>query len=325
VRQLPVLRSLDSDVKLRVKEALPGWFVSRTRPNAIRQPRGPRRRVHGSGVPLFAMVCTWNEEDIIHATVQHAFELGAEKVFLLDNGSTDDTITEAVAAGATHALTFITESFDEHFKYRMINEHVAQLSETSGQERVWWLMMDADEFIRRPDDTDLPDWLAGIDARCRVVGARVLDHYPTPGVAYERRTHPIEVQAMCREKVDHRCSLGHHKHPVFLWDRARREIEVEPGFHQLRCVGEALYEPSDSLVMHHFPFRNESTSRQRLELLARRGSTVETQRASADAHMAARLRSLEAVYSGRYEEVEDYRTGLPGITVQPWQDVVGTT
>lgn len=322
MRSIPVLRQLDASAKLAAKEQLPGWLLSRVRPNAVRTARGDARHVHGEGQTLYAMVCTWNEEDIIHATVRNAFELGAERVFLLDNGSTDDTVVEAEAAGATHVLTFVTESFDELFKYRLINEFIEHLSGASGHDRLWWLLMDADEFVTVPNGGPLLEHLATVDERCRVLGARVLDHYPTPGVAYEPRTHPIDVQPMCREKVDHRCSMGHHKHPVFLWDRERKRIIVEPGFHQLRCVGEALYEPDVSLVLHHFPFRNEVDSRRRLDLLARRGSTAATQVASADAHMVARRRSLDAVYAGRYDEIIDYRTGKPGITVEDWRKVV---
>ena len=40
---------------------------------------------------LYAIICTWNEEDIIASTVRHAFAQGCDKVFVVDNGSTDAT------------------------------------------------------------------------------------------------------------------------------------------------------------------------------------------------------------------------------------------
>ncbi len=323
MRSIPALRKLDSRTKLAIKTATPNWILSRLRANAIRTVVGEAGDTHGVDLPIFAMVCTWMEEDIIFASVRNAFALGAEAVFLLDNGSTDSTVAEALAAGAEHVLTFKTESFDEHFKYLMINAYIEQLSEQSGSDKLWWLMMDADEFVRAPTGGSLVKFLGNVDSRCRVVGARVLDHYPTPGEEVPHRTDPLSVQPMCREKIDHRCELGHHKHPIFLWSANQARIVVEPGFHQVRCYGEALFEPASSVVLDHFPFRNEAASRERLRLLSDRGSTAQTSEASADEHMRARLESLDAVYAGRYEEVVDYRTGQPGIVVQHRTAILG--
>ena len=315
MRTVPILSRLDAEAKLRFKSAVPGWYLSRVRPNAIRTVRGGLRKPHGTEIPLFAMVCTWLEQDIVYASVSNAFDQGARRVYLIDNGSPDETIAEAVSAGATHVLTFNTERFDELFKYELINDHLEHLSRQSGLDKVWWMLMDADEFNSAPGGSSIREFLGTVDARCRVIGARVLDHFPSPEVEYTPRTHPMSAQPKCREKVDHRCMLGHHKHPIFLWDRRRKPIVVEPGFHQVRCKGEALYEPAESLILDHFPFRNEPDMRRRLRLLMVRGVTEATRRADADAHMRARLESLDAVYRGDFTKVIDYRTGLAGITV----------
>ena len=42
--------------------------------------------------PLFAVVKTWMDEDIIEATVRNAFAQGVDRVFLVDNASTDSTV-----------------------------------------------------------------------------------------------------------------------------------------------------------------------------------------------------------------------------------------
>jgi glycosyltransferase involved in cell wall biosynthesis len=319
----PDFRRLTHRTKQAFKSSAPFWVQSRVLPNAIRTATGEPRAVHGDGIPLIAMVCTWMEEDIIFAAVRNAFALGAESVILLDNGSVDDTVAEAEAAGATHVLTFKTKSFDEAFKYRLINDYIEQLSRQHGSDRIWWMMMDADEFIRVPGDETLVEFLSHVDDRCRVVGARVLDHYPTPGVDVEQRADPLSAQPMCYEKLDHRCELWHNKHPVFLWSADKRRIIVEPGFHQLRCAFETIYEPPRSLILDHFPFRDETRCRERLVRLAERGSTALTAEMAADRHMHARLASLDAVYSGNYDEVIDYRTGRRGVDLSHWHDVVG--
>jgi len=320
MREIPLLNKLPSDWKLRAKRHAPDWLITKARPNTIRTSTSsgtPR----GRGIPIYALVCTWNEEDIIHASVTNASKLGADQVFLIDNGSSDETISEAVEAGAHHVMTFITESFDERYKYRLINEVVGQISNSSDHDQIWWLMMDADEFNAVPGGGRLPEFLEGVDESCRVVGARVFDHYPTPGVRYDRRTNPLDVQPMYREKIDHRCELGHHKHPLFLWGRNRPRIEIEPGFHQLACSGEALYEPAHSLLLHHFPFRNEDDARRRLEKLADRGLAEEPNGPELHAHLKARSQSLDAVYAGRHDLVLDYRTGKPGVELIDWRDV----
>ncbi len=323
MKATPDLGPLVRRSKLAFKGAAPFWLQSRVLPNAIRTAEGEPRSFHGHGIPLIAMVCTWMEEDIIFAAVRNALALGAESVILLDNGSDDATVAEAEAAGATHVLTFKTKSFDEAFKYRLINEYIEQVSRQHGSDRIWWLLMDADEFIRVPGDETLVDFLSHVDDRCRVVGARVLDHYPTPGVGVGHRADPLSAQPMCYEKLDHRCELWHNKHPLFLWSADKKRIIVEPGFHQLRCRFEATFEPPTSLILDHFPFRNETRCRERLARLATRGSTELTVEMSADRHMQARLASLDAVYTGNYDEVIDYRTGRRGVVLSHWRDVVG--
>ncbi len=263
------------------------------------------------------------EEDIVFASVRHALDQGVQRVYLIDNGSTDSTVGEAVAAGATLVMTFSTEKFDEIFKYRLINEQIAHLSAQSGLDQIWWLMMDADEFTTTPNEASLPSFLGGLDPRCRIVGARVLDHYPVPGSHLAPRAHPLSMETLCLEKSDQRCMLGHHKHPAFLWKQTQRRIVVEPGFHQLWCKGEALYEPDRSLVLDHFPYRNEEEMRRRLTRLMERGVTAESHKADADRHMRARLQSLDAVYQAQFDRVIDYRTGKAGITVADRATVLG--
>lgn len=321
MRSIPIVRRLGPRSRLWFKERSPAWVSSRLRPNAVRTVSGAGR-THGAGTPLYVLMCTWNEEDIVYASVRNALDLGADRVFLIDNGSTDRTVSEAVEAGAELRMTFVTEKFDELYKYQLMNGEMRRISRESGRAQLWWWIKDADEFLAAPGDRDLPTFLAEVDDRCRVVGARVLDHYPSPGRPYVPRTDPLDVQPLCREKTDHRCLMTHHKHPVFLWKASGREIEVEPGFHQLRCYGEATYEPAASLIMHHHPFRNEADARDRLTALHERGSTQSTSAASADVHMKARLESLDAVYRGDYDAVLDYRTGVRGLVLADWREVV---
>ena len=323
MRSIPGLRHLPPDWKLRIKQATPGLVLRRVRPNAIRALTRPSHRVHGDAIPLYGILCTWDEEDIVHASVTNAYRQGVATLHLIDNGSTDATVSEARSAGAVHTLSFETSYFHEGLKYRLINSQIERLSKASPFDQIWWLLMDADEFVRPIGAPTVKEQLAGVDTACRVVGARVFDHYPDPGYVHPERTNPIGAQRLCREKLDNRCTLHHHKHPLFLWMRNRPRIQVEPGFHQLACQGEPLFEPSQSVIINHFPLRDRDRMRSRLSALELRVRPEQTALDIAStAHMRARLEALDAVYDQRHADVLDYRTGATGLTLESWPEVV---
>ena len=62
---------------------------------------------------LNAVICVWNDEDIIEATIKHLFAQGCSNVFIIDNFSTDDTVKNAICAGAILADSFNSKYFDE--------------------------------------------------------------------------------------------------------------------------------------------------------------------------------------------------------------------
>jgi len=290
----------------------PGMLLRRVRPALTRTLRTPSGRPHGAEVPVFGVVGTWMEEDIIYAVVRHVFEQGVDRVFLLDNGSTDRTVDEAIAAGAEHIATFWTPTFDEKLRYDVLNAEIRSLSRASGVDRIWWLVFDADEFVTGPNGTTVREHLASVDERCRVVGARVFDHFPDPDLEYPRRTNPLEVQPLCTEQVDNWCPAGHRKHPAMLWMQGRPEVTMRTGIHQVECTGEPTYEPVVPLVCHHHPYRNRADTAARLDLLAGRASWD---------HLDARRASFEAVYRRDYEQVLQYRTGQIGVRPRPWSEV----
>ena len=49
---------------------------------------------------LFAVLGTWMEADIVEATVANARAQGCERVYVVDNGSSDETVEAARSAGA---------------------------------------------------------------------------------------------------------------------------------------------------------------------------------------------------------------------------------
>lgn len=272
---------------------------------------------------FFAILGTWNESDVVGATVTNALTQGCERIYLVDNDSPDDTVACAEAAGAVLARRFATESYDETLRMRLMNEVVAdvsaQVARDEGAEHIWWLWLDADEFHHGPNGLTLAAYLATLDRRFRLVGSRFFNHYPDRVPEYRSGRHPLDHQPLCEEQVYPMCTEGHRKHPLQRWDRDAAPITCLAGFHQARCENGPLIEPARPIFLHHFPYRAEATSRARLDLLCNG-----TGRAAPDGeeswHIYKRFRSFDAVYRHDWDEVESldpYGT-VRGIVPRPW-------
>lgn len=217
-------------------------------------------------VRLFAVLGTWMEGDVVADSVRNALAQGCERVYLVDNGSEDDTVDRAVAEGAILARTFVTTQYDEALRLRHMNDVVAEVSAQERDESLWWLFLDADEFAHGPSGLSLLDYLRTLDARFRVVGARYFNHYPGPPPHYLPGHHPLEVQPLCEELSFPMCASNHRKHPLLRYDRSGPPIAAGRGFHLVEAEG-PLLEPELPIFLHHFPFRDEEPTRHRLSLM----------------------------------------------------------
>ena len=159
----------------------------------------PRRPIQLDSFAFYAAIGTWMEADIIEATVANAFSQGVDRVFLIDNGSPDATVEWATRAGAEHALTYQSGHYDEERRVALIAQFADQSAQESGARHVWWLWLDADEFPRPQSGGTIRQMLASLDRRFRIIGARFLNHYPSPGeTAYVPGRHPIDYQPCAR-------------------------------------------------------------------------------------------------------------------------------
>ena len=257
---------------------------------------------------FFAVVKSWMDEDIIEATVRNAFAQGVEQVFVIDNGSEDRTVARAEAAGAVIADVYHTKQFNPRLAQVLINGVVARESLRSGARYVWWLHLDSDEFPEGPDGVALGEYLATLDRRFRIVGADFLNHLPSGKPEYLSGFHPLEFQPLY---FDYRpawtpiCgNATHWKHPLQLFDAEAPFIRCEGGAHYAigGLPGERL-EPERGVIVHHFQYRNEQASREKLQ----RVLDPATSRALPTRPLTGfnvRMRSLDAVYGQRWDEVE---------------------
>ena len=279
------------------------------------------------GVRLFAILATWMEADIVADSVRNALAQGCERVYLVDNGSADETVEVAVGQGAILARSFVTEHYDEQLRLNYMNAVVSEVSAREGDEYLWWLFLDADEFSHGPWGMSLLEYLKRLDRRFRIVGARYFNHFPHEHPHHVPGRHPLECQPLCEELVYPMCASGHRKHPLQRYDRNGPPIECGRGFHLAACA-DLLYEPAQPIFLHHFPFREEQTTRRRLGLLWAKNAQGATRAVASDdatGHMLPRFRSLDAVYAHDWSRVENFMPTQPpiGVALKHWHELLG--
>jgi glycosyltransferase involved in cell wall biosynthesis len=266
------------------------------------------------------------EADVVAATVANACAQGVERVYVVDNASPDDTVHEAVRAGAILGESYATTRYDETLRITLMNALVARVSAAEPAEHIWWLWLDADEFPRGPGGQTIQQYLSGLDRRFRIVGARYYNHFPDGSPANIPGFHPIDFQPRCEPFVElwPMCERGHWKHPLQRFDRHGAFVAAQIGFHAATVMrAERLVEPDDGIITHHFHYRDEAITRERFRLLRETRRDGSGARIDGAAHgMRQRYDGLDAVYAGRWHLVPDLR-GADGRGVNPvlWEEL----
>ncbi len=291
----------------------PSWVLAQPNPRRVQPIEAPR---------LFAIIGAWMEADVIAATVKNAFAQGCERVYLVDNDSPDATVHEAIAAGAILAERFTSTHYDERQRLRIMNAVVDRISRAEASDHIWWLWLDADEFPHGPGRRTILEFLSGLDRRFRIVGARFINHFPSGTPEYLSGFHPLDFQPLCEE---HRfgCALGHRKHPLQRFDRDGAPIECDRGFHVASSAERPLLEPTDAIFLHHFPYRDQAVTRQRLSTLCANDAEGDRRVKEGDDAgdgMLPRFQTMEAVYRGDWQKARNYvsETGFSVPNPVPW-------
>lgn len=214
-------------------------------------------------LPIYAIICTWNEEDIITSTVRHAFAQGCDAVYIVDNGSTDATLERALSAGAVHYSTFLTRYFNEDTKIMTLNSTVSALNAKYGHEKVWWLYIDADEFPSVPGHATLRSFINRLHPEVRAVKSHMINHMPTHNPYFWEGYHPIDFQPW--GKLD-----GTVKYQLLRYDHGQEHIVSLGGAHNYHLNGGKRLPLSTTVMnLHHFNLRTPEVAYRRLSELAR--------------------------------------------------------
>ena len=213
---------------------------------------------------LYAVLFVWNEEDIIASTVKNALIQGVDKVFFVDNGSTDKTVQTAVMAGAELAFVVDTGYFDEKVKYASINAVIKQVNTRENNDFIWWMILDADEFPDARDGITIRQYIKGCHPSVNIIPALLMDHQPTHPPYFLPGYHPLYFQPFTSGVSD-------KKLPIIRYEKDREHIMTMGGAHTYRTAdGSTLTGTDRPVIFHHFPVRTPEKAIWRLSLLTAR-------------------------------------------------------
>ena len=249
---------------------------------------------------LNAVMCVWNEEDIIESTVKHAFAQGCSNVFIIDNASTDKTVEIAINSGAILADSFESKYFDETQKIARLNSVVKAYNEQSAEERIWWLYIDADEFPNIDCDYRLIDFIALLDPSIRLIHGYLFHHVPTHPPYNVSGYHPADFMPIATK-------TGIEKIPLVRYDKGKQHLYSCGGAHTVDSAGESVPMIKGILDIHHFHYRRPEDSTARLKLLLEKNADGSSRVDWMDAREqhAKKSETAKSVYHDRYSKVKD--------------------
>jgi glycosyltransferase involved in cell wall biosynthesis len=210
---------------------------------------------------LNAVMCVWNEEDIIESTVKHCFAQGCQNVFIVDNASTDRTVEIAINAGAKLATTFKTKDFDEDLKVAHLNATVKYINDNTADDRVWWLYIDADEFPNIGCEKII-NYVNLLGDDIRAIHGYHFNHIPTHQPYLVQGYHPADFQPLCIKSST-------SKIPLIRYDKGKKHLFSIGGAHDFITNNDIIPIIKDIIQIHHFQYRNPEYTLKRSKLLAK--------------------------------------------------------
>lgn len=248
---------------------------------------------------LNAIMCVWNEEDIIYSTVKHAFSQGCANVYFIDNGSTDNTIREACTAGAQLCCKFSSEEFDEEKKIMYINSAIETINKKTVHDSIWWLIIDADEFPDIDGKLTLLEFLQNLDESYRAIHGFMFNHIPTHKPYFLKNFHPIDFMPICSK-------TSTSKIPLLRYDKDSPHIFSCGGAHSFDVDDQDIEILEDTINIHHFQYRIKNTTKVRLEYLTVKREDGKSRIDWMDRYAQKYSNSNQSMYHCRLQNIDEF-------------------
>ena len=253
----------------------------------------------GNYMILNAVMCVWNEEDIIESTVKHCIAQGCSNIFIVDNNSTDKTVEIAINAGAVLANSFASERFNEFEKIAHLNTVVKNYNEASDEDYVWWLYIDADEFPNIDCELRIIDFIKLLDSSIIALSGYMYDHIPTHSPYNVPGYHPADFMQIANKS-------NTYKIPLIRYDKGKPHFYSAGGAHSFDTCGESVTVALDIIDIHHFNFRRQEDTFRRLKQLRTKSSKGISRLDWFDKREQVSKKTLDAksMYHNRYERAK---------------------
>lgn len=283
---------------------------------------------------IYAIISTWHDGDIIYDAVRNCFNNGCSKVFVLDNNSPDNSVSEAIRAGAEIAEIYDTEYYDDDLRIRKQNLFIKNIVETEAHRELWFITLDGDEFPTGIGSDTIQQTLGRMPGELRTIGSKAIDLYPNKGEEHIIGQHPASCFAYGINRIARcYCELSDWKHVAIRYFNGVYDISQCRGNHRPAHMlrNRTIYEPRHlTLPIFHAPIRNEINTRARLTALCGKNNELGYHRSIGDDKVIGgqgaikRFHSLDMIYSQQWDKVElphsqMYGRDIIGICPYPWK------
>ena len=208
------------------------------------------------------------EADVIAATVRNAFAQGCATACSSSTTTVPATPSPRPCAPAPSWRRSFGQ-LDELFKIKLLNQVAAEVSQADDREHIWWLWLDADEFVHGPGGHTLQEFLTPSTGPTASSGRGTSTTSPTTSPS----RCPDSIRSTsnpCARRSTVTCAgRVTASTPLQRFDRSGPPITCGIGYHAATC-SQILLEPTDTTFTHHFPYRLEATTRLRSETLCGR-------------------------------------------------------
>jgi len=247
-------------------------------------------------VKLYGLALVKDEDDVIGDCIRHALRF-CDRIFVLDNGSSDDSVAVVEDLAAAHPGRVVLWGVDpQPYRYGMRDVMYDELRAELGWDD-WFLQLDADEFLLDDPRPQL--------GRANAGGFDLLETWQAQfqftdvdlarwESGEEDRTLPIE-QRRHHFLVDWREGRLFRNRPDRLWTGANND---RPDW--------AVRKPATRLVNRHYQYRDPDQIQRRIEARAKvRDDKV--------------FRHItETDWREHLVDARHLRTWHPGETLRPW-------
>ncbi|MFH1132668.1 MAG: glycosyltransferase family 2 protein, partial [Pseudomonadota bacterium] len=213
---------------------------------------------------IVAIISVFNEEDIIRASVKDLIENGI-KVYLLDHGSTDQTVScveDFIGHGILSIERFpedckMTNASTEEYCWRKILQRKEQLA--AELDATWFIHQDADEFRESPwTGVSLFDGIRLVDQLgFNIIDFSVLDFVPTNDNIFNPGDDPRQVFPYYQ--ISNTCN----RVQLRCWKKQKGALDLaSSGGHEAVFAGRSIF--PIRFLLRHYPFRSQAHGERKL-------------------------------------------------------------